>query len=488
MANYQQIAYGFSGSSRCFIAAFVVTALVACGDSGGSSGDGDVIDITDGADEPQTLSSQEVTSNASTVIGRNFSNSLSGVDSVVGEDTLALDTEDGFSGTNDLVQDFVGSSLVLDDAMASSTIQSGERIVIDPDESRLCAEELIDELSSDADIARCQALLQDVTVQLTSSDGQSGTVAYLFRENPVVSLGYGGSTDSIAINLGGLKSLIDANDALDPAMLGETSTPATMVGEITFSATTTNDTPGAEAGSVVIAVTNAVQLADADTDLSLGNGELLRVSADAASGEGEFGFDVGAVSATLPFEDDDVLNLDLDGFSALATINTQEDNGDPALTVSNLGIGNGPLFMRVNSVDVLRLTMETFGFSLFAPTEVVATDGQLVEQPASVRIDGNMNIGLMLDNAIGFDATRSEAFMLMFATQAPAGTLLTDSDTFLPDERFGVLQGGPFRVSLNAVDENGSEQVDVVVNSGECLVDADGEDLDVDSFTSGSCL
>ena len=455
--------------------------LAACG-GGGSGGDSNP--------EPQTLSTQEVSTNASDFIGRNFGNTLSGVDATVGTD--GDDAADSFSSTNNQVQNFVGTSLLLDDSMASSTIQGGDTLLIDPDESQLCEEELVDEFIDNMDVARCQALMRDVTLQLTSSDGQTGTVTYLFRDSPVATFGYGGNTDSISMDLGGLKSLVDANNALDPAMAGETNTPEILQGEITFSATTINDAPGQEAGSLVIAVSNPVQLGDVDTSFSLANGELLSVTADAGTGTGAFGFDLGALSLTAPFAESDVLGLDLDGFSATLDINVAQDGnaGGSSLSVSNLGIGNGPLFMRINSMEVLQLTMETFGFTEFPPTESVDANGNFVSVPPSLRFDGNMDIALMLDNAVGFDATRSEAFNLMASVMASAGTVLTDSDSFLSDERFGVLQGGPFRLQITESDETGSNQQDVTVDVGECLVDAEDvvEPSGTGSFTSGTCL
>ncbi len=449
--------------------------LAACGGGGGSSGE---------SGEMQTLSSEEIINSASAIVGRNFDATLSGVDGTLGSDDDG--NTDGFSGANDVVQNFVGSSLVVDDAGASNTMQSGNTVLIDPDESQLCQEELAAELGN-MDLARCQALMQDVTVQVTSNDGQSGTVAYLFQDSPVLTFGYGGNTDSAAINLGGLKSLTDANDALDPNMAGEVSMPVTVQGEITFSATTTDDTPDEEAGSVVIAVTSPIQLADVDTSLSLGNGELVRVIVDAGTGEGTFGFDLGALSLTAPFQEEDVLGIDLAGFSATASLSMPQDADGPEFSVSNLGIGNGPFFMRVNSVDILQLTMETFGFTVFPETEGVNAQGDFVSLPTAVRIDGNMDIGIMLNNAIGFDPLRSEAFMLMAAAQASSGTLLTDSDDFLSGERFGVLQGGPLSLQITETDETGSVQQDVTVNPGECLVDtpdANGNN----SFSSDACL
>lgn len=425
----------------------------------------------DETDEPVvvTSSTEELKMTAIDVSGRNLGSTLAGMQQTANDDTTGTPGE-LTSGDNE-GQNFVASTLALGDTENAVTTREGNKVTINPDEVQLCAEEFADTLTINEEQQRCETLLADLTVELLASDEEAGSITYLFQENPVVRLGYGNGRDSLALNLGGLKSFADANSALDPNAFGESDTPDTMNGEISFVATNTNSNIGEEAGSIAIEITQPVNISSADVNLSLDNGELFSISADSGSGTGELGFDIGAIAATAPFRNEDIANINLDGFSGSARLDLSETAADaPAtITVSNLGIGRGMLQMNINDQEALQMTMQTFGFTVTAGTSGLNGDGS-----TSVQIDNTMDISLMINNATGLDLDSSPALQAMLSLQAPGGTTMSLGGDDFDDPSIQVFQGGPFILALSASDETDSQEMSYTINAGECLYPATG--------------
>ncbi len=436
-------------------AAISIVLLSAC-----SSSDNDGPDN----ETPVILSSttDELKTSAINASGRSLGSTLSGIQQLASDESADNDLSQG----DNPAQQFVASTLALGDDGNAVTTREDNRVTIDPDESQLCAEEFAGTVDINEDQQRCETLLADLTVELLASGEETGTITYLFQENPVISLGYGGGVDSLAVNLGGLKIFADASDALDPDSFGEASTPDNMSGEISFTATNTSNAAGEEAGSIAIAITQPVSINSADTDLSLGNGELFSLSADSASGSGELSFDVGAIAATAPFRDQDIASINLDGFTGSARLDLGETAADaPAtFTVSNLGLARGPLQMNINNQQALQMTMETFGFTVSAGSSSLTDNDQ-----AAVQINNTMDISLMLNNAAGLDLDASPSFQAMLSLQAADGTVIGDGGEGFDAPDIRVIQGGPFMLALSASDDENSEELSFTVNAGECL-------------------
>jgi len=191
---------------------------------------------------------------------------------------------------------------------------------------------------------------------------------------------------------------------------------------------------------------------------------------------GEVNFDIGAISLLGPFRDNDQFSLDMDGFTATAAI-TADENTPASLTVSNLGIGRGPLAMRVNSVDALALSMETFGFTVQADN---GEDGSNPDNTAAITIDRAMDISMMLSNATGLSPDLAAAFTAMLDATAPAGTLFDQAQIDRIDGDFTrtvqvprVATGGPFIIGISTTDGENTESQSLTVNTGQCFGDAD---------------
>ena len=450
------------------IGALSVVLLTGCG--GGGGGDPSPTDPLTPEPIVATLSSEALRSNATDTFGASVDDSLTGFQALDdGGDNLTLLDDD--------TRDLLITSLGLEPESTAETLREEERITVDPDEFMLCAELADDDDQTIKDAQRCVTLLADLSVDLVATDEAAGNITYLFQNTPVMAIGYGNNQDEIKLDLDGLKLFSDANDALDPDLAGETSAPETFAGELTISAITTNDAAGQAAGTISIAVSRALEIADVDTSLSLQPGELINISTDPATGAGTISLDMGALALSAPAGGEDVLDLTADGFTGSATISEEGDQ----FTVSNLGIGNGPLQMRINSVEALTLTMQTFGFTVLTDNGV---DGGDPDQSAEIVIDGAMDIGLFVSNAFDLDDGMTAALNTMIATTAPAGTSLSSQE--IPDE-FGFVEealrvnsGGPFIFSLAQNDGFDDINETLTVNAGECLqTSSDDDDSDL---------
>jgi len=422
---------------RTCLCTFSVLLGTACGSGGGGGGESET---TDPDSIVVTTSSEALRSNATDTFGASLDDSLTGFQ------TLDDDGEN-LSLIDDDTRDLLITSLGLEADSTAETLREEERITIDPDEFMLCAELAGDGGQTIEEGQRCVALLADLTVDLVASDEAAGSITYLFQDSPFIAIGYGNDQDEIKFDLNGLKLLSDANDALDPELAGETSTPEVFDGELTITAITTSNEPGQEAGEISIAT-------------------------DAATGAGSISYEVGALALSAP-SGADSLSLTADGFTGSAMISEQGDQ----LTVSNLGIGNGPLEMRINSVEALTLTMQTFGFTVLGDNGI---DGSDPEQTAEIVIDGAMDVGLFVSNAFDLEPGMTEAITAMVGASAPGGTIFSTQqipDGFgFVDDALRVDSGGPFIFNLSASDGESDQSETLTVNAGECLQATSNDD------------
>ena len=405
-----------------------------------------------------TLETSELKSTAASSFGASIDTAVTGIQRLTAEDSLS-ETPLVQSQTNDIVR----SALALDDD--SNTMREDGIIAVDPNEDEMCAALIEEGAVTDNELQACQALLSDLSVNIQATERDAGVTTYQFQNTNIVTHQYAANSESISLDLGGLKRFSDARDGLDPSQFGETSSPANLSGEITFSASTSNQAQGNEIAAMSIAVTRPITISDLQTNLSLNTGELFSLSVDNVTGEGKIDINLGAISATGPFRDSDTLNLNLEGITATADIS---DTGNQ-LRVSNLGLGNGPLVVRINSVEALRMTMETFGFTITGDNSDT-TDNSV---SASISIDRSIDIALMLNNMMGLDDEASPELTSMLELAAPAGTEL--QGVIVIDEYgeavsgYKLTTGGPLFFSLTNTDENGSVSQSVQINEGTCF-------------------
>ena len=428
----------------------VSLTIAGCGGSSGGSSEPDPI-VNDTA-------TSELIRNASGNIGGSLDTALNGASRVTsGSGSSGGFTEDpadsGIGGlwSND-AQSLVNTSLDLGNE--DNTVREGSRITINPDDASVCAEELIGIDANDPEFQRCLTLVGDMLVQIDATTDTAGTVTYLFQNQPLVVIGYTDTSNSFELNLGTLKSLIDADMAINPDA-GTDSPLDTIQGAIRMSATATNQTSGSEAGSVSLEVSQPLSVASADagTTLSLGTGKIFSMAADAADESASIEIELGALQASQS-EDGSVSSIDLKGLTAIIDIINNSDQ----LTVRNLGIGQGPLRIALDNTDVVNLGLDTFGFT------VSMVNGDIT-------LTGGLDLSLVV-REIFEDNTVSDTLFTMLEMTAPAGTQL--SEQF--NGALMVASGGPLNYTLTSQDDSGNPVVNqVTINAGQCADEVSGD-------------
>lgn len=468
-------------------AALIATALItlsACG--GGSSGDSTpanaqnplIIGGTAGGDASE-LSDDELrrtaANRASAGLGVNLNNL-----SRLSDDAMTDQTEGGLMGgvanSSDMQSidsldtsnnNFLINSLGIDDTGARVT-REDNIITIDPDDESMCGDDipLAGDLNNDP--SQCQQLASDLTVMIDAQSAESGVITYLFQNTPVLLIGYSPMGASYEIKLGGLQNVLLRSQELS----GITSTDMTNYsGALRLSGTILNDEPGQEAGELSLNVTETINIGSSEspTGLSLQPSTVFKVTLDEASGDVSMGVDWGALqlvaeSASGNSEGDFNLTttqLNLGGLSAELSFNEDQ----PALKVTNIGIGDVPLTVTIDSLESVNLTLARFGITIDNDT-------------GTINLDGPLNASFMLDNIAQILEDQASDFTASAMISAPANTVL------VPQENGSTLvsSGGPVSATVIGGDGTSSGQADVSVGAGECF--GSGDDSQGANFAS----
>ncbi len=413
-----------------------------------------------GSDDPPSVdpevlnaSTQALKDSASANIGGSLDTTLDGVADVTSggdsTDGSFADDDNGIGQLwNDDAQNLIDTSLALG-GDESNTTRDGTRITIDPDDAAVCSENAVDMSADQIEFERCKALVADMTVQLDATTETDGTLTYFFQSQPLATIGYTPTSNSMELNFGTLKSLIDADNNLNPDA-GNESPLDTLSGAVRLSANLTNATEGAEAGTVALEVTQPIAIASADaaTTMSLGIGKVIAFSADVASETASMELAIGALQASTD-EDGSVSSMDMKGLTAIIDLDANSEQ----LVVRNLGIGQGPLKLALDNKDVLNLGLDTFGF-------------RVSELGDEITFDGALNLRVLMNEVLE-DNTVSDTLFSLLEITAPAGTRI--SEQF--NGSLMVASGGPLSYSLTTTDEDGSSTNQIVVDAGQCADD-----------------
>lgn len=342
---------------------------------------------------------------------------------------------------------------------SSTSTRQGNIVTIDPDENDVCAQQNIDD---SLDLATCTALLADLTVTINASSDQSGLITYLFRNEPVFEIGYSPVSGSYELNLAALNKVMKRMAELDASI---EPVSATMSGSIKFEANVLNATAGAEAASLKLSIPEAVSIVNPvdGTNVSLAPSTIMQMTAD--SGTGAASVEIGLGALAIASKDPELVGsplqqLVMSGLTAKADLTS---NGD-VLTMSNVGIGNGPLVLSIDSLEAVRLSLDTFGF--------------VVNQNSnSIAMTADMNLDLMMRNVLGYlDAEQSHESSIDYSVDAAKGT--TFSELASGDMR--VDAGGPLAVEFAVFDGSSSSNGTISVGQGECFGDNGSTDAPIE--------
>ncbi len=342
----------------------------------------------------------------------------------------------------------------------ATTERNGNLITIDPDESDMCAQQ--GDLVGDS---VCEQLFADLRVTINALTDSSGTINYLFRDQSVLEIVYSPELGSYELSLAGIQSMILRTNELDTQ---SEPAPDSMSGAVKFEARVLNSTVGAESASMAMSVSETMTIVDSatGTDISIAPSTLLELTADAGSGTASIAIGIGAMSITSRSDSlagNPLQNLMLSGITARADIS---NNGD-VLTVSNVGLGNGPLVMSVDSLESVRATLDTFGFTVDASNN-------------TIELNGDLNYAAAFNNILGsLDETASHDSSSSFSLSAASGTTFAEMAS-------GVMridQGGPLNLVYALFDGSSATNGSVTVNQGQCFGEQFNTDSPIDTVT-----
>ena len=413
--------------------------------------------------EPVTASTQEIKETAIANLGRRFDSNAAAAESVFNDnqDVIEGTTLDVVSGGTETfpepldaninlesqIKEIVESTLALGEEGDAVTTRTGNLITINPDEVDLCADE--NEIALDDSSADCVALMKHLTVSLLATSEESGLLTYLFKEQPLIIMGYTPNTESLEINFGTISAVAEEWQMINGTE-GSLDMPDVFTGSLKSTTTATNVDAGSEAGSISMEVVQAISIISeaAGSEFSMQPGTLFSMNADAATGVGGMEIDIGAIQGIFDV-DDSYAQFNLSGFSAKAQVNP--DAGE--FVVSNFGIGRGPLSIKLDDEEALKVTMETLGFTVN-------------EESGELRMDGNLNLTAVISDLLADD---SEFLSQSLSMSLPQGSTLAR----LGDGSLKVGGVGPFSISLTTEDMFGGINTETVVaNVNECLFDS----------------
>ncbi len=427
----------------------------------GESGTGTAADDIDTLDLRRTaaaLSSSSLGLNINEVLGIGFASSDQ-QSTTVGPGGMEIVTVGDGVENGDMLDDNVESlmetSLALDSTVADVT-REGNIITIDPDENELCQEEVLGDMVENN--AACIAVYKDLLVILDAKTEDTGIVTYQFQEEPVLLIGYSPNGGSYEINLGGLKTLLEAADDQDPST--SVMLPDTVAGAMRVTAMVDDDSGVTAAGSIGLSVTQPISIIDTDGDVnfSLGNSDLFLVSAD-ADGNTRVESTYGALNASFPSQNNldptkmDIVSLMMSGFTNQLNINEAAD----VATLSNSG---SALSIAINSGEAIRLSVSNYGATL---------------KPDSLTIDRGLTFGATLTGVVG---EISEGFnSAQFDVSMPTGTVLQEDSSGA-----AKVEAGAFSYNLDASTREGPITSSFSASAGQCF-EAPGQSGSSDFIT-----
>lgn len=344
--------------------------------------------------------------------------------------------------------------------------RNGNIITIDPDENYICQQWLADQ--NTLDINNCATVLSDLSVQITATTDDTGTISYHYSGQNLLSIQYAPATASYEIFLPGFNTLV--KQVAD--ITGEAEDlPDTMKGAIRISTSLDNTNAGEEAGSLSVAITQPLQIASStdNYDFTMGKSVLFDVSSNAATGNGTLSVGINALQiaaeGVLGSVPSALTTISLPDFTLSADL---ERSGTEVL-LSNVGMGRGPFRVAVENNEVMSIALDKFS----ARFNDLTREAEFLQAL-------NLNVAFNYSQAafgwIGDDST------MRIAASAPAGTVLTEQ----LNGSTKVSRGGPVSYQHAYVDgDNGTEsfEQDIAFTTNQCFDDSQ----DNDGFELVSC-
>jgi len=343
-------------------------------------------------------------------------------------------------------------------------------ITIDPDEQYICQQWIGDynTRQDTTDINNCAAVLSDLSVQITATTDDTGTLTYLYSGQNLLSIQYAPATASYEIFLPGFNTLV--KQVAD--ITGEAEDlPDTMQGAVKISTSLDNSNAGEEAGSLSLAITQPLKIASSrdNYDFTMGKSVLFDVSSNAATGNGTLSVGINALQiaaqGVLGSVPSAVTTISMPDFTLTADL----ERSGTELLLTNAGMGRGPFRVAVENNEVMSIALDKFS----ARFNDLTREAEFLQRL-------NLNVAFNYSQAafgwIGDDST------MRISASAPAGTVLTEQ----LNGSTKVSRGGPVNYQHSYVDgDNGIESFEqaVTYTTGQCF----DESQENDGFELVSC-
>lgn len=337
--------------------------------------------------------------------------------------------------------------------------RDGNTMIIDPDDNELCEHGAVDSDMNSAfdmqqdmnDMEFCLAMVSDVLVRIDGQTEDSGNISYLFQDETVLQIEYATNQTLFKLRLPGIRRVLDKANTLDSNQFD--SVPDVLEGVIEWGLRIDNETVGSEAGVMTIAIAAPIVVQDsmAGFNMQVAATDLLSFEHNNALGTASVELDSRAFLLSLT--DGQAFEVAASG----GTVKIDLINDGEQISVSKLGLGNGPLTVTIDSVEVINMTLDTFGFDIDTLAE------QLV-------LTQSMNLNLMV-NLVGalLDGSDDEALTMQASVSAPQNALFSAQ----PNGSVRLDNAGPFSIDWSFNFAGESESSNFAVSPGECFTEDD---------------
>ncbi len=346
------------------------------------------------------------------------------------------------SGTDRLIDITLG--LVGD----ADVTRAGDTVLVNPDDQALCNVESLD-MQSAQEMQFCLAMVTDLRVRIDGQTEASGLVTYLYQEEPMFSVDYAPQRASYKLYLLGIHKVLQQAASIAPDEYGDI--PEQFEGVIELGVQIDNDTFGQEAGSINLAIISpiAIEAQAAGAGINIAASNLFRFENNEALGAASIELDAGA--ASYYFTDGERIDIASSG----STFKIDFVDDGEQISVSKLGLGRGPLTVSIDSVEVARVTLETFGFDI----DTISRQLMLTSE-----LDLDIVVNLVSEY---FGGSPEESFRFGLSATAPTNA------TFIAQKNGSIKLENAGPVELDWFASFGGEmgQQNYLLREGECFTE-----------------
>lgn len=362
--------------------------------------------------------------------------------------TVSLWDESGMEQLIDTTLGLVGNADI---------VRDGNSMTIDPDDEELCQAIALDMQGDLNEMQFCLAMVSDLLVRIDGQTEDSGNISYLFQDETVMQIEYSTGQALYKLRLPGVGRVFEKATQLNSDEFG--SMPEVFDGVIELGMRSDNEDFGNEAGAMSIAITSPihVQHNDAGFNIQLAASNLLQFEHDNALGTASIELDSNAFLYSI--RDGETIEFAGSG----STVKVDLFNDGEQISVSKLGLGNGPLTVSIDSVEVVKMTLDTFGFDVDTlAQQLVLTEGL------------NFNLMIKLVSSLFDDSESGEDLLVEAAVSAPGSALFSAQ----PDGSVKLDNAGPLAIDWFFSFAGVSESASFMVSPGECFTEGnDGNAL-----------